>query len=143
HGILSHTRYVDESGTKVELDFVEAPSQFYEEWARRPESLKQMQEVCPDCPVMSDDLLRRLDAARRLGSGLFYGRQLLYANFDMALAGPKPRPVMEEWISMEEKTPLGHAPGTEFPGTFSHIAGDYAAGYYGYMWSQVLALDMD
>ena len=43
---------------------------------------------------------------------------------------------------MEGETPLGHVPGTHFPGTFSHIISGYAAGYYGYMWSQVLALDM-
>jgi thimet oligopeptidase len=142
HGILSRTRYVEQSGTKVELDFVEAPSQMYEAWARRPESLQRMKRVCEDCPVLAGDLIERLDAARRLGSGLQYGRQLLYASYDMALAGPKPRPAFQVWVEMERRSPLGRAEGTEFPGTFGHIAGGYAAGYYGYMWSEALALDM-
>jgi thimet oligopeptidase len=43
---------------------------------------------------------------------------------------------------MESATPLGHVEGTMFPAAFSHIAAHYAAGYYGYMWSEVLALDM-
>ncbi len=142
HGILSHTRYVDVAGTNVELDFVEAPSQMFEEWARRPESLRRMQSVCQECPVLDDSLLRRLDAARKLGSGLQYGRQLLYASYDMALAGEKPGSAQKTWIEMEQETPLGHAEGTSFPSTFGHIAGGYAAGYYGYMWSEAVALDM-
>jgi thimet oligopeptidase len=142
HGILSLTRYVDLAGTSVERDFVEAPSQMFEEWARRPESLRRLQAVCKDCPPLDDELLRRLDAARKLGSGLHYGRQLLYARYDMALAGEKPGPALETWIDMESDTPLGHAEGTRFPATFSHIAGGYAAGYYGYMWSEAVALDM-
>ena len=43
---------------------------------------------------------------------------------------------------MEDETTLGFVPGTDFPATFSHIAGGYAAGYYGYMWAEVIALDM-
>ncbi len=142
HGILSNTRYVDAAGTSVERDFVEAPSQMFEEWARRPESLQRMKSACADCPVLDNELLRRLDAARKLGSGLQYGRQLLYASYDMALASEKPGRALETWVDMEEDTPLGHAPGTLFPSTFSHIAGGYAAGYYGYMWSEAVALDM-
>ena len=43
---------------------------------------------------------------------------------------------------MESATPLGHVAGTQFPGQFGHLMGGYAAGYYGYMWSEVIALDM-
>ena len=43
---------------------------------------------------------------------------------------------------MTAATPYGYAPETQFPGAFSHIAGSYASGYYGYMWSEAIALDM-
>jgi len=46
------------------------------------------------------------------------------------------------WKQMEGSTPMGHVEGTSFPGTFEHIASGYAAGYYGYMWAKVIALDL-
>ncbi len=142
HGVLSNTRYVNHAGTQVERDFVEAPSQMYEAWARQPATLALMANHCSVCPTIDPDLAQRLNAARLLGQGLQYARQWLYASFDMALAGDDPDPALETWQDMEDDSALGHVEGTEFPGTFGHIVGGYAAGYYGYMWSEVIALDM-
>lgn len=142
HNVLSKTRYTWLAGTAVRRDFVEAPSQMYEEWARRPESLRLFNEACPRCKPIDMQLIQRMDAARLYGQGIKYARQRLYAAYDMALASENPRDPMQLWTEMEEKTPLGHVAGTQFPGSFAHIVGGYAAGYYGYMWSEVLALDM-
>jgi len=142
HNVLSKTRYVMHAGTSVRRDFVEAPSQMYEEWARRPESLRLFNETCAACKPIDMQLVERMDAARQYGQGTKYARQRLYAAYDMALASEQPGEPMQVWIDMESKTPLGHVPGTQFPGAFGHIVGGYAAGYYGYMWSEVLALDM-
>ena len=141
HGVLSHTDYNEHSGTSVERDFVEAPSQMYEEWASRMESLSLMRDHCPSCPPIDPSLVKRLVAAKKFGSGIDYGRQLLYASFDMQLSSEHPRPSQELWEEMERATPMGHVPGTAFPGTFEHIASGYAAGYYGYMWAKAIALD--
>ena len=142
HGVLSRADYAPQGGTNVMRDFVEAPSQMFEEWARRPESIALLRLSCKDCPVLGADMIRRLDAARKYGAGVRYSRQHLYAAYDMALAGPAPGDALATWDTMETETPLGHVAGTQFPGNFGHIAGGYAAGYYGYMWSEVLALDM-
>jgi thimet oligopeptidase len=141
HGVLSRTDYNSHAGTSTRRDFVEAPSQMFEEWARREEPLSVFAKVCPACPRLTKDDIGRLESARRYGQGVRYARQWLLAAYDMALS-TDPRPSLEVWKRMESATPLGHVEGTMFPAAFSHIAAHYAAGYYGYMWSEVLALDM-
>jgi thimet oligopeptidase len=142
HGVLSRTEYNQHSGTSVERDFVEAPSQMYEEWASRMESLTLMRNHCATCPLIDQSLVQRIRDAAKFGSGVDYGRQLLYASFDMALSGEHPGRSLDLWKEMEGSTPMGHIDGSAFPGTFEHIASGYAAGYYGYMWAKVIALDL-
>ena len=142
HGVLSATEFNVHAGTSVQRDFVETPSQIYEEWTRRLECLERMKLVAPDVPIMDAAVVERLNAARRFGQGLLYARQWLYASYDLALTGPAPGRAAAVWAAMEGATALGHVPDTAFPGTFAHIVGGYAAGYYGYMWAEVIALDM-
>jgi len=141
HNVLSTADYNPDAGTAVKMDFVEAPSQMFEEWARREQPLELFKQVCPECPHLTHEQIGQLEAARRYGQGIRYARQWLYAAFDMELS-LDPRPPLAVWTKLEAATPLGHVEGTMFPASFSHIASNYAAGYYGYMWSQVLALDM-
>ncbi|MBV8516981.1 MAG: Zn-dependent oligopeptidase [Acidobacteria bacterium] len=142
HGVLSNTHYLAHAGTSVQRDFVEAPSQMYEEWASRMESLSLLRAHCADCPQIDQSLVERLKSAKKFGAGIDYGRQLLYASFDMELSNEHPGRCLEVWARMEGLTPMGHVDGTQFPGTFEHIASGYAAGYYGYMWAKVIALDL-
>ena len=142
HGVLSQTEYNLHSGTSVERDFVEAPSQMYEEWGSRMESLSLLRNHCPSCPEVDESLVSRIRAAKKFGTGVDYGRQHLYAAYDMALSGANPGECLEIWKSMETATPMGYIERTSFPGTFEHIASGYAAGYYGYMWAKVIALDL-
>ncbi|HEX8411356.1 MAG TPA: M3 family metallopeptidase [Thermoanaerobaculia bacterium] len=142
HGVLSDTYYLAHSGTSVQRDFVEAPSQMYEEWASRMESLALLRDHCSDCPPIDESLVERLNSAKKFGAGIDYGRQLLYAAYDMSLSSASPGRSLEVWAEMEGATPMGYVDGTQFPGTFEHIASGYAAGYYGYMWAKVIALDL-
>jgi len=142
HHSLAHTAYAAHGGSGLEWDFVEAPSQMYEEWARRKESLMLLSQFCKGCKPVDEDLVRRLEASRRLGVGLRYDDQHLLAQYDLTLYADKPVDPLATWVRLEGETPLGHTPDTIFPSSFEHIVRDYAAGYYGYMWSEVLALDM-
>ena len=142
HGVLSKTEYNMHSGTSVERDFVEAPSQMYEEWTTRMESLSLFRAHCEQCPEVDASLVSRIRRAKSFGNGIDYGRQHLYAAYDMALSSAEPGECLAVWKAMEAATPMGHIEGTSFPGTFEHIASGYAAGYYGYMWAKVIALDL-
>jgi thimet oligopeptidase len=142
HNTLSNTEFASQGGTSVQRDFVEAPSQIYEEWARRPETLALLKAHCKGCPELDAKTMQALQGARKYGEGIDYARQHNYAAFDMALAGENPVSSMDAWKKVEGATILGYIPGTEFPGTFGHILGGYAAGYYGYMWSEVIGKDM-
>lgn len=142
HGVLSKTRYVDQSGTSVKRDFVEAPSQMFEEWARREQPLALFAQICPTCPRLSRQQIDQLEAARKFGLGNFFARQGEYALYDMKLHTGRPGAPMPPWIAIENAGPLGYVEGSLFPAGFGHLLSGYAAGYYGYMWSQVLALDM-
>lgn len=142
HGTLSRTEFNMLAGTGVRRDFVEAPSQMLEEWARKADSIALLRNHCRECPPTDAELLKRINQARRFGAGMHYSRQHILASFDMAMAGSQPAAGMETYRMLEEASPMGYVPGTMFPARFGHLLGGYAAGYYGYMWSEVIALDM-
>src|SRR5258707_4977924 len=106
------------------------------------ESLWVMRNHCSECPLIDEAVVGRLNAAKKFGAGIDYGRQSLYAAYDRALSNESPGGSLDVWSAMEGSTPMGHVEGTSFPGTFEHIASGYAAGYYGYMWAKVIALDL-
>ena len=98
------TRYADQSGTSVKRDFVEAPSQMFEEWARREEAFKLLAEVCPECPRLTAAQIAQLDASRRYGQGILYQRQREYAAYDMKLHTGVPPAPMPAWAEIEGKS---------------------------------------
>jgi len=142
HNNLSAKRHTSQGGTSVLRDFVEAPSQMLERWVYDPKVLQIMREVCTGCAPVPDALLAQADAARRHGKGMAYARQWLYAAFDLSMHGVDAPEPMALWARMEGATPVGHVPGTMFPSGFSHVANGYDAGYYGYLWSEVVAADL-
>ncbi|MCX9157011.1 Zn-dependent oligopeptidase [Niveibacterium sp. 24ML] len=142
HGVLSQTRYAMEAGTAVRRDYVESPSMMFQEWPWRPEVTRRFSMACASCKPIDAKLIARLQAASHFGKGFWFARQNFYARFDMALAGPQPGEALAVWRTLEAQTPLGTVDGTMPPASFGHLLGGYAAGYYGYMWSMAIGLDM-
>ena len=142
HNNLSATRYSSQGGTQTLRDFSEAPSQMLEQWVYDARVAGVMREVCPACKPIPTELLDQARVADRYGKGMLYARQRLYAAYDLALYGADAPEPMALWARMEGATPLGHVAGTMFPAGFGHVASGYAAGYYGYLWSEVVAADL-
>ena len=143
HNTLSATRYTRQSDTYVQWDFGEAPSQMLEDWVYDRRVLKLLAEVCASCPPVPDAMIDKARVARDFGKGGQFAFQLLLASYDLALYTRESPDPLALWNEMEGATPLGSFPGTLFPAGFAHIAsGGYPAGYYGYLWSLVVALDL-
>ena len=143
HNNLSATRNMQQSDNYVQWDFVEAPSQMLEDWVYDKRVLKLFAEVCAACPPVPDEMIDKARVARDFGKGGRVACQLLLASYDLALYTSEAPEPMALWDEMEGATPLGRFAGTRFPAGFAHIAGGgYAAGYYGYLWSLVVALDL-
>ena len=142
HGVLSKTRYLLDAGTSTKWDFVEAPSQMYEAWSRRPETLALFGATCASCKPIDMGLIARMNEARKFGVGRQYARQRLLAAYDMSLHTATLVDPLQAYVDIATNTPLGYEPGDWLPASFGHMMGGYQAGYYGYMWSEVMAMDM-
>ena len=148
HGLLSDVTYPLLSGTAVAGDFVELPSQLYEHWLEQPEVLREHARHHRTGEPMPEALLGRLLAARTFNQGFATVEYAASAIVDMTLhlsaagedgldvpafeADALRRIAMPSEIGMRHRSPH-----------FAHIfSGDgYAAGYYSYLWSEVLDAD--
>lgn len=146
HGMLTEATWPSASGTSVSRDFVELPSQLYEHWLTVPEVLEKHALHCRTGEPMPKRLIEKLLAARTFGAGFATVEFTASALVDMAYhqRGEAPEdPLafeaetlaalnMPKAIVMRHRTPH-----------FGHVfAGDgYSAGYYSYMWSEVLDAD--
>jgi peptidyl-dipeptidase Dcp len=147
HGLMSDVIYPMIACTRVATDFVELPSQLYEHWLEQPEVLRRFARHYRTGEPMPEDLLRRLLAARTFDQGFATVEYVASALVDLALhQAPEPDKIdpaafetdvlaqigMPAEIGMRHRSPH-----------FLHVfAGSgYAAGYYSYMWSEVLDAD--
>jgi peptidyl-dipeptidase Dcp len=148
HGLLSSVGYERLSGTNVLSDFVELPSQLFEHWMSEPTVLRRHARHVATGEPIPDALIERLAAARRFGQGYETVRYAASALTDMAVhalpQGQVPSDVVafEAQVLRERGLPSGVGINHRFT-HFQHLfAGSgYAAGYYVYLWAEVLDAD--
>ena len=147
HGMFSAVRYPRFSGTSVPSDFVEFPSQVNEMWAVWPEILKNYAKHYKTGEPLPAALLTKVLDARKFNQGYVTTEYLAAALLDLTWHGLKPNevPAAEGVLAFEaaalQKVGLDFAPvPPRYRSTyFSHVfSGGYSAGYYSYIWSEVL-----
>lgn len=148
HGMFSDVRYLRFAGTSVPTDFVEYPSQVNEMWATWPEVLANYAKHYQTGEPIPQALLDKVIAAEQYGQGFATTEYLGAALLDQAWHQLTPDQVPADALAFEaealKKVGLDYAPiPPRYRSTyFSHIfAGGYSAGYYSYLWSEVLDAD--
>ncbi|MEE2912510.1 MAG: M3 family metallopeptidase, partial [Planctomycetota bacterium] len=144
HTILSTVETASYAGTSVERDFVEAPSQMFEEWVWTPETLSLFAKHYKTNDPMPEDLISGMIAARNLQSGMLAESQIFLGKIDQAYHTDRDGEVDTTQVAYDiydESRLYTHTPETWYQSSFGHLTG-YQAGYYGYMWSLVYAQDM-
>jgi peptidyl-dipeptidase Dcp len=145
HGLLSQVRFPRLSGTNVARDFVELPSQLYEHWLEEPAVLERFCRHYQTGEPMPKPLLEKLLAARNYGQGFatveFLASALIDMDFHTLAPGSDSKEAQAQTLARigmpDEIGPRHAAP------HFTHVFGGdgYSAGYYAYLWSEVLDAD--
>ncbi|WP_241646478.1 oligopeptidase A [Rosenbergiella metrosideri] len=151
HGLHHMLTQIDTAGVSgingVPWDAVELPSQFMENWCWEPEALAFISGHYETGEPLPQALLEKMLAAKNYNAAMFILRQLEFGLFDFRLHAEyqpeKGARVLDILQDVKKKVAVMPSPAWgRFPHAFSHIfAGGYAAGYYSYLWADVLAAD--
>ena len=143
HMSLSRAAYSRFSGAETEWDFVEAPSQIMEHWTWEPSVLRRFARHYATGEPMPDALIEQLRAARWVDVGLRIAMQAFYGQVDLALHAEPSVPDPDEALRRTYAvTGLPFPEGTFMLAGFGHLLDGYDAGYYGYLWAEVIGDDM-
>lgn len=144
HHLLANKQpWLAVSGIATEWDFVEVPSQLFEEWGRDPDVLATFARHHETNEVIPRELVERMNRAEGLGRGLATRGQMFYASISLEFyrRPPSSFDTTELMVSLKGRyLPFPHEEGTALQASFGHLDG-YTALYYTYMWSLVLAKD--
>ena len=145
HNIFTRAKYGKFSGTSVSRDFVEVPSKMLENWAYSPEVLRRISGHYKNpSEKLPEKIIKKLIDAKNMDSGMGYLRQIFFSVLDMKYHTAKGRvdttKVYEKLMKKISLIPM--SPGTHPQASFGHLMGGYEAGYYSYLWSEVIAQDL-
>ncbi|MDB4959481.1 MAG: Thimet oligopeptidase [Myxococcales bacterium] len=144
HVLGGHQQWITQSGVATEWDFVEAPSQMFEEWAWSYETLARFARHHVSGAAIPKHLVENMRRADKFGLGTATVQQIFYAAISLGFHRTNPDALdqLGEVQRLQKKyTPFRYVPGTKFHASFGHLVG-YSAMYYTYQWSLVIAKDL-
>ena len=146
HGIMTKGKYESMTGTSVDHDFVELPSQIMENWCYEPEYLNTFAKHYQTGETIPNELIEKIVESKNYLSAYYHIRQLQFGILDMAWHSLTEifdeSPLTFEKNTLSATNVLPSIPECIISTAFSHIfAGGYCAGYYSYKWAEVLAAD--
>jgi Zn-dependent oligopeptidase len=143
HESLTRAQSARFSGAETERDFVEAPSQIMEHWVWQPSVLARFALHHETGEPLPEELLARMIGSRYLNVGLRGAWQVSYGAEDMAMhASREPVDIDTAMREAFAVTSLPYPEGTCSVASFGHLMGGYDAGYYGYLWAEVIGDDL-
>lgn len=146
HGMLANSTYESLSGTSVLWDFVELPSQIFENWAYEKECLDLFAKHYETGALIPEELIVKIKKASNFHAGRAAMRQISFAMLDMSWHSKDPSAIKDVFAFENEMTKetqlVPYVEGTTISCAFGHIfQGGYSAGYYSYKWAEVLDAD--
>jgi thimet oligopeptidase len=144
HVLGGHQKWIRMTGVSNELDFVEAPSQMFEEWGWNHDTLSRFAKHATTGEVIPKDLVAKMRKADKFGLGVQTLQQMFYASISLSFHQQDPNKLdqLATVKTLQAKiTPFAYVEGTKFHTSFGHLQG-YSSMYYTYMWSLVIAKDI-
>ncbi|HEY4239397.1 MAG TPA: M3 family metallopeptidase, partial [Kofleriaceae bacterium] len=144
HVLGGHQKWITQSGVATEWDFVEAPSQMFEEWAWSHETLSRFARHRVTGETIPAALVEKMRKADKFGLGTATVQQIFYAAISLGFhrMDPKKLDQLAEVQRLQKRyTPFAYVADTKFHASFGHLVG-YSAMYYTYQWSLVIAKDL-
>ena len=144
HVLGGNHHWQRQSGVATEQDFVEAPSQMFEEWGWSYETLSRFAKHYETGAVIPKELVEKMRKAEKFGIGTQTVQQMFYAAISLRFHQTDPAKL--DQLAMVKQmqaryTPFAYVEGTKFHTSFGHLVG-YSSMYYTYMWSLVIAKDL-
>lgn len=145
HGVMGRTEMASFSGTNVKNDFVEMPSQIFEEWMYEPDMLKMVSSHYKTGEPLPYDMIKKKIELKQFDSGYTVRRQcwlsFISLNYYLEGAVKDTQEIQHALADHYFGEYIAFEPTAHFQANFGHLTG-YGARYYSYMWSKVFALDL-